>query len=359
MILRSLIAATALCISAEAAQIPLIPQQNDAIKTFVHNHAATLNRDATHFSPLSYRRPYPIPQVAPARQYALSEIRLKAVPAKVWRPRAKGGSDAYMQARRASVRDSRGMPHPAGYVPLEWDEVEVEAPDVTDVETLAGLAKMTSNAYVDGSHQGTGSWYNLTSEGWSLSESFGWQEDGIRGHVFATHDNSTVVVAIKGTSAGGFVGGGGSTQVNDKLNDNLLFSCCCARVDWSWSPVCDCYGGAWKCNETCVEDALIDKSVYYPLATDLYNNITEAYPTSNIWLTGHSLGGSLASLLALTFGIPCVTFEAPGELMAAKRLHLPLPPGRSADSPYGPITHVYHNADPIPKSVSISCFGLF
>lgn len=35
-------------------------------------------------------------------------------------------------------------------------------------------------------------------------------------------DNSTVVIAIKGTSAGGF-GGGGPTVIKDKLNDNLLF----------------------------------------------------------------------------------------------------------------------------------------
>ena len=48
------------------------------------------------------------------------------------------------------------------------------------------------------------------------------------------------------------------------------------------------------------------------------------YPTSDIWLVGHSLGGALASLLGTTFGLPAVAFEAPGErLAAARRLEAP------------------------------------
>ena len=50
-------------------------------------------------------------------------------------------------------------------------------------------------------------------------------------------------------------------------------------------------------------------------------------PDSNIWIIGHSLGGALASLLGATFGAPVVTFESPGEKMAASRLHLPSPVG--------------------------------
>ena len=49
------------------------------------------------------------------------------------------------------------------------------------------------------------------------------------------------------------------------------------------------------------------------------------YPDSVIWVIGHSLGGALASLIGVTFGAPVVAFESPGEAMAARRLHLPMP----------------------------------
>lgn len=48
------------------------------------------------------------------------------------------------------------------------------------------------------------------------NDSFGWESDGIRGHIFATEDNSLVVVSFKGTSAGLWTGG--PTGEKDKLN---------------------------------------------------------------------------------------------------------------------------------------------
>ncbi|KAJ7612285.1 alpha beta-hydrolase [Roridomyces roridus] len=134
-------------------------------------------------------------------------------------------------------------------------------------------------------------------------------------------------------------GGEGPTKKKDKLNDNLLFSCCCARVGPTWSTVCDCYAGGDKCDQKCVERALIDDGLFYPVGTNLYNDVAYMYPDANLWLTGHSLGGSLAALLGATFGAPVVAFETPGEKMAATRLHLPSPQSTHH------ITHVYHNGD--------------
>ncbi|KAF4613685.1 hypothetical protein D9613_007836 [Agrocybe pediades] len=225
---------------------------------------------------------------------------------------------------------------------LEWEEDEIEGPDVESRETLLELAKMTNNAYVEPEDP---AWYDLNGR-WNISLPFGWEpeSDGFRGHVFATPDNKTVVISIKGTSAGLF-GGGGPTAKKDKLNDNLLFSCCCARVDWTWTTVCGCYRGGWKCDQTCLEDALISDSLFYPIGTNLYNNVTYMFPDANIWMIGHSLGGALASLVGITFGVPVVTFEAPGERLAATRLHLPSPPSTHH------VTHVWHTADPIAMGI--------
>lgn len=71
-------------------------------------------------------------------------------------------------------------------------------------------------------------------------------------------------------------------------------------------------------------------------------NVADRYPEATIWLTGHSLGGALASLVGQTFLVPTVTFEIPGDSLASRRLHLPHPPGVHL-----PLWHFGHTADPI------------
>lgn len=108
---------------------------------------------------------------------------------------------------------------------------------------------------------------------------------------------------------------------------------------------------AYTCNQTCLVKALREENRYYKASLELYGNVTELYPDSQVWLAGHSLGGATSSLLGLTFGLPVVTFEAPGEALAAARLGLPTPPGVHPSAPqtrkYTGAVHFGHTADPI------------
>ena len=192
---------------------------------------------------------------------------------------------AFSEARAFSRRGQRTT--------LSWEEGNITGPDVSKRETLLLLAKMTSNAYIEPDTDG---WYNLTDE-WDIvrfplcgspsdvcfwhadtrsgrpqHSPVGWEpdDDGFRGYIFATDDNSTVVLSIKGTTAEWV--DKGPTKEKDKLNDNLLFSCCCARVNWRWSPVCDCYRGGSKCNQDCLEDALVEESLFYSVGTVCFSS---------------------------------------------------------------------------------------
>lgn len=243
---------------------------------------------------------------------------------------------------------------------LDWNVDEILVPNVSDAKTILQLAKMASNAYAK--LPSDPSWRDVSKTHSQLpgfdpdnKDYFNWDEGGVRGHVFVEQQNSTtppmVIIAIKGTTANGIGGGNGDEETGDdkksadrdKSNDNLLFSCCCGRVSSLWTTVCDCYESTYTCDLNCLERSLRTPDRYYKATLDIYRDVLKVYPNSQIWVTGHSLGGALSSLLGRTYGLPVVTFESPGDMLAAKRLHLPFPPGF-------PDEHIWHfgnNADPI------------
>ncbi|KAJ2968480.1 hypothetical protein NUW58_g10212 [Xylaria curta] len=210
-----------------------------------------------------------------------------------------------------------------------WTIDDVPSPDITDKETVLTMALIVANAYVKSPElpdwDEVGYPFNRTAD-------FGWESDGLR------------------TSPAVFDGDG--TTTNDKINDNLFFSCCCAQQgQWTYKQVCDCATGTYACNNTCVRTALSEENRYYQAARELYTNVTELYPNSNIWVAGHSLGGAVSSMVGLTYGVPVVTFEAVPEALAASRLGLPVPPHGDPDfpqtRPYTGAYHFGHTADPI------------
>ncbi|RIA95740.1 Alpha/Beta hydrolase protein [Glomus cerebriforme] len=227
---------------------------------------------------------------------------------------------------------------------LDWRDIPKYLPAIKHWGTLINLAKLTYNAYVKPTDE---DWYDL-GEDYGVNSTFGWEEDGIRGYVFASGDNKTLIISIKGTSMGF-----GDTVPKDKLNDNRLFSCCCAYVDRTWSPVCPCYLDNYRCNQNCIEKSVDEDELYYSITLNMVDNIMKEFPKSHIWITGHSLGGSLSALVGLTFNLPVVAYEAPGDRMAANRLHLPHYPALPSRDMN--IWHFGHTADPIFMGV---CNGL-
>ena len=249
-----------------------------------------------------------------------------------------------VEAYLSRARDS-GRPVVLGVD--DWRMDDVDSPNITDKETVVNLAIMAANAYVP--VIGEGEWENGTG-GYNESQPFGWESDGLRGYIFADDGNKTIIVSLKGTSPAVF--DGEETTTKDKTNDNLFASCCCGQGgNYLWRQVCDCYSTTYTCNQTCLVKAVKNKNRYYQAGLELYSNVTELYPDSNVWLTGHSLGGVVASLLGLTYGVPTTTFEAYGDALAAGRLSLPSPPGTDPSRPqerkYTGAYHFGNTADPV------------
>ena len=276
----------------------------------------------------------------------------KGTPAKSLSARVMSTDIQRMADRRSStidrLLDYAGLHGEAVSLPASaWTVDEIPGPNHTDKLTVLTFAKMAGNAYV--TEPWTGEWQDVRG-GFNYTEDFGWEKDGLRGHIFADETNGTVVIGLKGTSMAVF--DGAETTGNDKLNDNLFGSCCCGQGGhFTWKQVCDCMTSAYTCNSTCLVKSLREKSHYYWAAKDLYQNVTERYPKSDVWMSGHSLGGVVGTLLGLTFGFPVMTFEAFPDALAAQRLGLPVPPGYRIGAhqsrPEVAIHHYGHTADPV------------
>jgi len=233
----------------------------------------------------------------------------------------------------------------------------MKIPDPNNNDTMYQLLVMSRNSYVPPMAE---DWVDLTEYGWDILVAFGWNGDSndktannVRGYLFVNENKKVIVVSIKGTSAGLF-GIGGPTAENDKYNDNMMFSCCCGMVDRTWKGICGCHSGISNtCEMKCLKDESKNyKNSYYEQLKAIIDDIQSyRHKGYEIFFTGHSLGGALASLSGLNMMAPVVTFEAPGERQFAKRLGLidTYIDSETYKDIYNniPIYHFGNNGDPI------------
>lgn len=125
-------------------------------------------------------------------------------PQRSFRVRSRGERIQRLVDRRYEVVDAlMSSARLSGYTTTTdisaWTIDEVPAPNVTDKETVINLALMASNAYIK--VPGTEDWQDVNS-GFNLTDDFGWEGDGLRGHIFGDEGNQTIVIALKGTTPG-------------------------------------------------------------------------------------------------------------------------------------------------------------
>ena len=204
-------------------------------------------------------------------------------------------------------------------------------------------------------------------------------DDNLRVYVYSNIDNSSYVIAIKGTSTILSLTSEinnvehqdinlSSSVYNDRFNDNLYFSCCfykesnmynstsCSnessllfqKQNNKYNKLNRSYYLDKKCNKSCYEHSLTYENNYLNIATKIMEKFLKFIKKdtkTQIVITGHSLGGAIATMLGLIYDKPVVTFETPGEKHYIELINLnnQLISNKNIDN----IHHVGHNADPI------------
>jgi lipase ATG15 len=109
-----------------------------------------------------------------------------------------------LKDRRPSIVEpmlaaARQLGYPPPSPPSAWVIDSVLGPNISHKETIVNLAEMAANAYAI--NESSTDWKDING-GFNRSDDFGWEGDGLRGHVYADENNSTIIIGIKGTTPG-------------------------------------------------------------------------------------------------------------------------------------------------------------
>jgi lipase ATG15 len=197
--------------------------------------------------------------------------------------------------------------------------VDVQQVPVLNFETIKYLSEMSYDAYIK---INSSDWYNFNN----VTELKGL----IKGYVF-WHDNR-YIISLKGTSI---------NVRNDRYNDNMFFSCCYYKQSILYKDTCDIVTPEHICSKSCYADSMNLELNYLNVLNKIPINLESLIKTNNVIFTGHSLGGMLATYLAIKYDKPAVTFETPGTKHYFDGISL------NYSHAMDKIFHFGHTADPI------------
>jgi putative lipase involved disintegration of autophagic bodies len=184
-------------------------------------------------------------------------------------------------------------------------------------DNILELAKMANNVYIN--HEDT-RWMNV-----SLEEVYDMsiKDDSLR--VFLFRGDNTNVIAIKGTSLYWSLKRERckredinvlSTYYNDKYNDNLYFSCCYYKQSNLFNKCDSCEEEKrGECCKECYKRSENIDDNYLKIGSEIVENIKKKinFDKDEVLFVGHSLGGGVASLLAVKYNKVGVAFQSPGD----------------------------------------------
>ena len=220
-------------------------------------------------------------------------------------------------------------------------------------EMVYDLALMSRNVY-----------YNLNDKRWinvTLPNVFdiSTDNDTVKAYLFTNVVGNVNVISFKGTSLSwirqdfetidknksDFLVNMTSISQNDKYNDNLYFSCCFYKSSNMFKKCDSCKENTTVLNSCC--KSCYKKSVkldlnYMKIADNIIQNIKKHidFDNSLVIFTGHSLGGTLASMLGLMYNKLTVAFQSPGDKHYIDLIGLG---NKNTDNIY----HFGHDADPL------------
>lgn len=186
------------------------------------------------------------------------------------------------------------------------DIYSINISDINTYENILEFANISYNIYFDSDKKNYNNIYKNKFTNISLND------NTVKAFVYTNQEDTINVIAFKGTSLH-LKHISNDVGHYDKKNDNLFFSCCYYKQIKNFN----CYSDKDcnvnnNCKKSCYKESLDDIDNYYNIAKNIINTWLNNNNKFFIF-TGHSLGGTLASMMGLTYNTYAIAFESPGD----------------------------------------------